>query len=461
MNWNNIFTQERYGTSTITSDSRSEFQRDFDRLIFNSGFRRMQNKTQIFPLPGVAQVHNRLTHSLEVASVGRSLGKMVGDYIVDTFKSELNNEHRVFYLHEMPHVIAAACLAHDIGNPPFGHSGEKAISKYFNDNKDSIIESRNRLRDYFDSIYWEELLNFEGNANGLRYLTHSFNGKTPGGLRLTYTTLAATLKYPCAVNAIDKNLKYRSKFNFFQHERKIFNTICRKTNMIQVSENPLTFKRHPFVYLTEAADDICYKLIDIEDAQRLKIVDSNKVIGYMLKLIRCLKVHNYSKVEESISRIDDINDIVSYLRAKCINALTVICADRFKTNIHEIINGTYNDDLISLINTQCTEMQDISKLTENEIYNHPKVMKIEVAGYKILYDLLELFIPAVLKESPSHLDKKLIRIIPKQFMYDEQLINVSYYEKVFSVLDFLSGMTDAYALNLYKELKGIVINTHD
>lgn len=461
MKWNNIFTQERHGTSTITKDARSEYQRDFDRLIFNSGFRRMQNKTQVFPLPGIAQVHNRLTHSLEVASVGRSLGKMVGSHIVESYKNELNDEQKVFYYHEMQHVIAAACLAHDIGNPPFGHSGEKAISKYFIDNKDLFIEGGNRLRDYFDSIYWEELIHFEGNANGLRYLTHSFNGKTPGGLRLTYTTLAATLKYPCSVDGTNEDFKHRNKFNFFQNEKEIFKTVCSKTNMIKESDNPLIYKRHPFVFLTEAADDICYKLIDIEDSQRLKIVDSNEVIGYMLNLIKCLKVHDFNKVESSINRIDDINDKVSYLRAKSINALSVICADRFNTNLHEIINGDFNDELISLINKQCEEMGKINKLTENEIYNHPKVMKIEVAGYKILYDLLELFIPAVLKENPTHMDKKLKRMIPKQFMYDEDIVNLSGYEKVFSVLDYLSGMTDAFALNLYKELKGIEISSHD
>lgn len=461
MNWNNIFTQERYGTSTITKDSRSEYQRDFDRLIFNSGFRRMQNKTQVFPLPGIAQVHNRLTHSLEVASVGRSLGKMVGNYIVESYKNELDENQKIFYYHELQHVIAAACLAHDIGNPPFGHSGEKAISKYFNDNKDLIIEGRNRLRDYFDIIYWDELLRFEGNANGLRYLTHSFNGKTPGGLRLTYTTLAATIKYPCSVISIDTNYKHRHKFNFFQSEKGVFNAICSKTNMIQESSDPIIFKRHPYVYLTEVADDICYKLIDIEDAQRLKIVDSYLVIEYMLNLIKCLDVHDFKKVVYSFDKIDDINDKVSYLRAKSVNALTVICANRYKTSLHEIINGEFNDELISLINTKCTEMKKITELTVNHIYNHPKVMKIEVAGYKILYDLLEQFIPAVLKEKPNHLDMKLKKLIPKQFMFDEKIINISGYQKVFSVLDYLSGMTDAYALNLYKELTGIEINSHD
>ncbi|RLD84770.1 MAG: deoxyguanosinetriphosphate triphosphohydrolase [Bacteroidetes bacterium] len=461
MNWNSLFTQERHGTGTITRDSRSEFQRDFDRLIFSSGLRRMQNKTQVFPLPGIAFVHNRLTHSLEVASVGRSLGKIVGNYIVNTFGKDFNYEETTFYLHELSHVIAAACLAHDIGNPPFGHSGEKAISKYFIDNKDTFIEGRNRLRDYFDTIFWDEFLKFEGNANGLRYLTHSFNGKVPGGLRLTYTTLASMLKYPCPVNGIDNNFKHRSKFNFFQSEKNVFKKTCEKTNMLLESNNPLLFKRHPFVYLTEAADDICYKLIDIEDAQRLKIIDSNTVISLLLNLIKCLKVHDFRRVEESFDKIKDTNDKVSYLRAKCINALTVVCADRFMENSHEIINGLFNDELISIVNKQCSEMKEITKVTKQQIYNHPKVMKIELAGYQILYDLLALFVPAVLKHSPTHMDTKLKKIIPNQFMYDESIANISNYEKVFSVLDFLSGMTDEYALQLYKQLKGIEINTHD
>jgi dGTPase len=461
MDWKNLFTDERTGTDTIVEPPRSEYQRDFERLIFNSGFRRLQNKTQVFPLPGVAFVHNRLTHSLEVSNVGRSLGKIIGHHIALNYGSTFSEEQKNFYEYELSNVIAAACLAHDIGNPPFGHSGEKAISNYFNDNKDLIIERGMRLREYFDAIYWEDLLNFDGNANGVRYLTHSFNGKMQGGVRLTYTTLASLLKYPCSVRGKDDRFKHRKKFNFFQNEKETFLKICEKTNMQKESSNPLIYKRHPFVYLTEAADDICYKLIDIEDAQRLKIIDSYTVVAYLMDLIKCLKIHDSTKVENSVSEIKDTNEKVSYLRAKCINALTITCADTFTEHAAEIINGTFNDELISNVNKNCSEMKKITEITEEKIYKHHKVVKLELLGYQILYDLLGLFIPAILKENPSHRDGKIIQIIPSQFMYDTNIINIDPIEKVFSVLDFLSGMTDEFALRLYKQLKGIEINTHD
>lgn len=457
MNWTSIISHERTGTKTITPDPRSEFQRDFDRLIFNSGFRRLQNKTQVFPLPGIAFVHNRLTHSLEVSSMGRSLGKIVGRHIADHYK--LEDAIKDFYVNELSNVIAAACLAHDIGNPPFGHSGEKAISKFFIDNSDMKIENE-RLRSFFDEKYWLDLINFEGNANGLRLLTHSFNGKTPGGLKLTYSTLAATIKYPCESISIDKTkkIKHKSKFNFFQSEKHIFKEICTKTDMLKENDEPLSYKRHPFVYLTEAADDICFRIIDLEDAQRLGIISSYEVEVLFKNLIKCLKVHDFDKAERSADGIKDVNDRISYLRAKCINALTIICADRFTENANEIINGSFNDELFSIIDTKCSEMKAIKEITEQKIYNNPKVIKVELVGYKVLYELLALFIPAILKKKPSHKDEKLIKLIPQQFRVEGF---GSDYDKVLSVLDLISGMSDQYATQLYKELCGIDINTHN
>jgi len=475
--WTKLFTEKRIGTDTQVDDSRSEYQRDFDRLIFNSGFRRLQNKTQVFPLPGVAFVHNRLTHSLEVASVGRSLGRIIGSRIAKLYETKFPYEAKNFYQHELSNVIAAACLAHDIGNPPFGHSGEKAISKFFEDNEALVIEKEKKLKDYFRGVEWDELLNFEGNANSLRYLTHSFTGKIKGGIRLTYTTLASILKYPCSVTGIDEKVKHKKKFNFFQNEKDIYKDICEKTNMQSEGPGLLSYKRHPFVYLTEAADDICYKMIDIEDAHRLGIVQTEEVVNLFLNLIYCLKVHKFEKVQSNTSDIKDPNEKVSYLRAKCINALTVVCADRFMENEPEIIEGTFDDELMNIVSKKCSEMKAITDLTETKIYNHPKVVKLELLGYQILYDLLELFIPAILKEKLTHKDKKLIQVIPRQFMHDYTIeynkttkeyriiykngTDVGSYQKVFFVLDFLSGMTDEFALRLYKELKGIEISSHD
>src|SRR6218665_3493683 len=280
MKWDSIVSTARTGIARTEKEVRTEYQRDFDRLIFSSGFRRLQNKTQVFPLPGSAYVHNRLTHSLEVASVGRSIGTIVGRMIA----KELEGEIRDFYNYELSAVIASACLAHDIGNPAFGHSGEKAISNYFVENAEELIEGK-KLQDHFSEREWKDLTNFEGNANALRILTATFKGKSSGGLRLTYTTLAALLKYPCESNASEKKSKHRSKYGFFQAEKETVIEICEELHMIRESIDPVIYKRHPFVYLTEAADDICYRIIDYEDAQRLGILSSAEVETDFIALI--------------------------------------------------------------------------------------------------------------------------------------------------------------------------------
>ena len=264
---NDLYTNRRTGNSESPIASRTDFQRDFDRIIFSTSFRRLQNKTQVFPLPGSVFVHNRLTHSLEVASVGRSLGSFAGEFIVEKFAQELNEDSKNFYLHNLHNVIAAACLCHDIGNPAFGHSGEDAIASYFEKNED--------LKSLMTEKQWADFINFEGNANAIRVLTHQQRGKDKGGLQLTMATLASIAKYPCESIAKDKKQLHRKKFGFFQSEKETFREIAKATDFITEQEEPLVYKRHPFVWLVEAADDICYNIIDIEDAHRLKIIPSS------------------------------------------------------------------------------------------------------------------------------------------------------------------------------------------
>src|SRR5688572_30602742 len=246
MEFENIYTDKRVGSDKIPSGPRSGFQRDFDRIIFSSAFRRLQDKTQVFPLPGTTFVHNRLTHSLEVASVGRSLGKMTGEHIAASYKST-NEDAYEFYKYALANVIAAACLAHDIGNPAFGHSGEKAISAYFIENAAYKIDGR-PLQDYFSANEWKDLSNFEGNANAVRILTHSFRGRFRGGFGLTYTTIASILKYPCESIATDKSIRHRKKWGFFQPEKETIQQIASHLGMIPESNDPVVYKRHPFVY---------------------------------------------------------------------------------------------------------------------------------------------------------------------------------------------------------------------
>lgn len=465
MNWENIFTEEQRFEETfkIVEDNRSKYQRDFDKLVFYSGFRRLQNKTQVFPLPGVAFVHNRLTHSFEVASVGRSLGKLVGERIVKDAK--LSDEAKIFYQYELPNVIAAGCLAHDIGNPPFGHSGEKAIAKYFIDNENTVIENNKVLGKYFDSAFWSDLITFEGNANGFRILTNSFNDKNIGGLNLTLTTLASTLKYPCSSKQMDSNNIHTKKYNYFQSEIDAFQEVCRKTNMILDKKSPNSYFRHPFTNLVEAADDICNSIIDLEDAHRIGILSYSDVRDLLDNLIKCVVKENVHLDEKAIiQEPKDKNEYLSNLRTAAIDILTVKCAAFFDEYKEEIISGKWNDKkntLFDEVASKCSEVKAIQDISTKRIYNHNKVIKVELTGYKVLYDLLDLFIPAVLKKEKNrtHKDKKIFSLIPDQFLPDESLEPKDFL-KVMSVLDFISGMTDTYAIQLFRDLCGIEIIEH-
>ena len=280
MNWQSLYSAKRTGDpqrkDANPDQLRTSFLRDYDRIIFSSAFRRLQNKTQVFPLPGAVFVHNRLTHSLEVASVGRSLGKVVGDAIARKYASE--SEHFTeFYKYELPSVVAAACLAHDIGNPPFGHSGEDAIRTYF---KELQGETKTMIHDALTDNQLKDMERFEGNSNALRILTNNFNEADLGGNKLTYATLASIVKYPCS-SSEGFNKKTGSistkKSGFFDSETDIYTDIANTLGIPKKDGFQHVYARHPFVYLTEAADDICYRIIDMEDAHRLQIVSIDKI----------------------------------------------------------------------------------------------------------------------------------------------------------------------------------------
>ena len=440
---NQLYTNRRTGNSDSTSASRTDFQRDFDRIIFSTSFRRLQNKTQVFPLPGSVFVHNRLTHSLEVASVGRSLGSFAGEFIVEKFAQELDENSKNFYLHNLHNVIAAACLCHDIGNPAFGHSGEDAIASYFEKNED--------LKSLMTEKQWADFINFEGNANAIRVLTHQQRGKDKGGLQLTMATLASIAKYPCESIAKDRKQLHRKKFGFFQSEKETFKEIAKATAFITEQEEPLVYKRHPFVWLVEAADDICYNIIDIEDAHRLKIISSSDCENLILELIKTTD-ENIKRVEDKLSVISDKNDRISYLRAKVINSLINVSIRLYKEKIDDILIGNLDQSLLSIFKKENKTLQDIKQFSIDEIYNHRAVVEIENAGYNVMYELLNHFIPSAIKENPKDYDKKALQLLPEQFRYDGEP-----YEKIMGVLDFVSGMTDNYATDLYRKIKGIDI----
>lgn len=459
MNWEDCFTSHRTGQDTNEQGHRTSFQRDFDRIIFSAAFRRLQDKTQVFPLPGTSFVHNRLTHSLEVASVGRSFGAIVGERLANSV-GILSKESRSFYLVDLPNVIASACLAHDIGNPAFGHSGEKAISNYFIEHDLEQIESET-LRSRFSEKEWLDLITFEGNANALRILAQKFPGKLAGGMQLTYTTLAAVLKYPCEATAIDKKFMHRKKYGFFQSEKEIFKSITNNLHFIKDPDGPnIVFKRHPFVYLVEAADDICYRIMDMEDAFRLGIIPKQTISAYFFNILEALDIPaiDIQKIRNKYNSVGDNNDSISYLRAKCISALVAACAEEFFANESAILNGNYNQTLVGSIEERCTPLQDLIRFSIDNIYRHHSVVEIELAGYHVMSHLLGLFIPAILKESPGSKDKMILSLIPAQFR--ESIIH-NPYQKALRIIDYVSGMTDQYATELYRKTMGIEIAKHN
>jgi dGTPase len=441
MNWEKLLSSKRWGNEDRfignQKESRSEFQRDYDRIIFSSPFRRLQNKTQVFPLPGSVFVHNRLTHSLEVASVGRSLGTIFYNRIKD---QDAGIDDSCPLLCEIGNIIASACLAHDLGNPAFGHSGESAISHYFTTG-DGL-----RYKGEVTEGQWEDLIHFEGNANALRILTHQFAGKGTGGFALTYATLAAIAKYPCASLAgHNKKNIYTKKYGFFQAEQSGFEKIATEMDLIKVQDSPLSYKRHPLVYLVEAADDICYNIIDLEDAHRLKILSYAEVEHLLLPLCRD------QRMPARLAEMDDDDAKITLMRAKSISTLIGLCSDVFYREQQRILDGDFNQSLMDAIEEPFLGvMKNIEKISIKKIYNYSSVVQIEVAGYQVMGGLLEEFIPAYLQnESKYH--QKLVELIPKQFLTKE----TDAYSKIMSVLDFVSGMTDIYAVELFRKIKGI------
>lgn len=453
LSWSNCYSPKRYGDNRIPADARSVYERDYDRIIFSSAFRRLQNKTQVFPLPERVFVHNRLTHSLEVVSVGRSLGMIVGEALAEEPDLKDKAEAQDFYRNQLKSVVSAACLAHDLGNPAFGHSGEEAISKYFLDRAQD-----QGFRAAFSEGEWEDLCNFEGNANALRLLSRQYKGRLAGGLQMTYSTLASILKYPCESLARDKSKgKHRSKYGFFQADKAVFQSIVKEFPLRQESEAPLAYRRHPFVYLVEAADDICYSIIDYEDAHRLGILTFEEVKDDFIEILKQDSNTDFQNLNRNLSNLrEDKNESVAYLRAKVINTLVRACADAFLEHKEAILKGDFKQALLDSLEPYRRPLGIIEKKSIGKIYNHDSVMKIELAGFKIMSGLIEDFVEAALLKEGQRQKRhqKVLALIPNQFQFEA---TDSPYEKVMCILDFVSGMTDNYALELYRNLRGISV----
>lgn len=439
MDWQQLLSTKRLGLEgqdiAPRDEDRSQFQRDYDRIIFSAAFRRLQNKTQVFPLPGKIFVHNRLTHTLEVASVGRSLGQRLAEWLY--MNKELNSPP---VISEIGSVVSAACLAHDLGNPPFGHSGESAIANYFLHGHGSSLSSE------MNEAEWKDFTCFDGNANAFRLLTHAFKGKRRGGFALTYTTLSAIVKYP-----FESTAATRQKLGFFQSEKDTWLQISDNLQIPRLGDNPLSYARHPLVYLVEAADDICYQIMDVEDAFKLGILGIDETRELFLAFAAAPGNPAAPSIRETLARVSDPHEQVSYLRAGAIGRLTNACFGAFTHHYADIMEGRFQKTLLKEIPGELKQaMQRVQEVSVSRVYNHRTVVEIEVAGYRILGTLMDEFIDAILHpERPA--SGKLLQLMPEQYRTDRTCI----YSKVQTVVDFISGMTDVYALDLYRKIKGI------
>ena len=435
MDWRRLLSTKRFGQEEYHAarrDDRSEFQRDYDRLVFSAPFRRLQNKTQVFPLPGSIFVHNRLTHSLEVSCVGRSLGHEVSARLL-LRHPELSDSH----LPEIGAIVAAACLAHDLGNPPFGHSGERAISTYFSEGNGKI------LKEHLSEAEWEDLIHFEGNANAFRLLTHQFLGRRKGGFVMTYSTLASIVKYPFS----SRLAKGKPKFGFFVSEEDSFRRIAEDLGIIRLQEDPLEYVRYPLVYLVEAADDICYQMMDIEDAHKLKLLTTEETEALFM---RYLDESRIKRAEEVFAMVTDVNERIAYLRSVVIGLLVKACAEAFAAHEAEILSGQFSGPLVKHVDEHLqTAYEHSAAVSLQKIYRSKDVLDIELAGFRIITTLVDLMIEAV--TSP---DKAYSRLLMGRVSGQYDIASPTLYGKVQAVLDYISGMTDVYALDLYRKING-------
>lgn len=458
MNWSTLYSSRRTGDAASKQANpdhvRNSFIRDYDRIIFSSAFRRLQNKTQVFPLPGAVFVHNRLTHSLEVASVGRSLGKSVGEEIAKKHKSN-GVPFCDFYQHELQSVVAAACLGHDIGNPPFGHSGEDAIRHFFQQLKG---DDRKIIEDTLSPNQRRDFECFEGNSNALRILTHPFNEKD-SSYKLTYATLAAIVKYPCSsIEGFNKStgLIATKKSGFFDSEQETFKAIAHQLGLHKKEGFTTVYARHPFVYLTEAADDICYRVIDLEDAHRLGIVSFEKFKALFLPFFD--EVQGYNSIDYVLSKLKDIQDDnqkAQFIRAKWISLMIYKLTQAFMDNEEALLSGTLEKDLLQCLPEKEYELiKTINKFSVQYIYDYRSVVEIEIAGFNVIGGLLKEFMHAVLHPNDIR-GNKLLQLLPAQFVITKQRNLL--YNDLQSVVDFIAGMTDLYAIDLYRKITGISI----
>jgi len=442
MNWSKLLSRSRLlrNVENILDSGRTAFEKDFDKLIFSSSFRRLKDKTQVFSLVDNDYIRSRLNHSLEASCVGRTLGTLVGNEVVKRHRQELKE----FEGRDFGDIVAAACLAHDIGNPPFGHAGEDAIQEWFKSSKASTVLSCLPFEQQ------EDLKTFEGNAQGFRILTKLDKRPNLCGVQFTSATLATFTKYPREAgiksdffnqyNAIQDN-KSTKKHGFFQDEKDLFAQIANEVGLIRREENSAWWCRHPLTFLVEAADDICYHIVDLEDGFWMEYISyedarmllNDILAGENLDNVGCNRKEN-----------------IKYLRAKAIHKLITEVKQVFLEYETELLSGKFDSPLTSEIQSGY-KLKEIIDITRKNVYEACEVIEVKVAGYEVLGGLLEEFITATSNQnlSKSYLIKKLI----PNFRDEDAQENI--YKRILQITDYISGMTDSYAVSLFKKIKGI------
>ncbi len=444
MNWEQLLSLKRFGDTqkrerSQQDETRLGFEVDFDRIIFSSAFRSLQDKTQVIPLSKTDFVHTRLTHSLEVSVVGRTLGRRVGKILLERHP---NLVKLGYTFNDFGTIVAAASLMHDIGNPPFGHSGEKAIGEYFKTGKG--LQYKTALTD----LEYQDLIDFEGNANGLKIAAETKDGVT-GGLRLSYATLGAFIKYP-KESLPKKPTKHivDKKYGFFQSEKEAFLDLTEDLGLQQKESTGVSYYRHPLAYLVEAADDICYTIIDFEDGINLGLIDESYALEYMSKLVSGINRDKYYSLKHK-------KDRTGYLRAIAINTLVGEAVDIFLANEEIILKGEFDKGLLDKCKYEA-QINDIIKISVDKIYQSKEVVEKEVAGYKIIADLLHVFVTALNNKhdgTASNYDNLILNLLPEK--YQEERTNL--YDRIMQICSYVAGLSDGFAIRLHKKIAGNII----
>jgi len=441
MNWEQLLSLKRFGDKENRNrldqdETRLGFEVDYDRIIFSDSFRSLQDKTQVVPLSKTDFVHTRLTHSLEVSVVARSLGRIVGEQLLKKYPNLVTKGYK---MNDFGAIVASAALAHDIGNPPFGHSGEKAIGEYFKNGNGQKYKSE------LTKKQWQDLIDFEGNANGFKILTESKNGVN-GGLRLSYATLGSFIKYPKeSLPKKPTNEIADKKFGVFQSDLSFFNELAKELGLMESRNNDeIAYKRHPLAYLVEAADDICYTIIDFEDGINLGLIDEDFALEYLIKLVKdTINTEKYYNLPNKKDRL-------SYLRALAIGTLINEASKIFLENETSILNGEYPFALLDKCKYEA-QINDIIKISVEKIYRSSQVIEKEIVGYSVIYKLLDVFLTAInnqYESKESNYDKLIISLSPCLISESKSL-----YDRILTVCNFVASLSDGFALQLYHKIK--------